>query len=132
MNRRSFLAMCAGFGAATILSRAASAATWVLLGVRTVNILVDRDVIPVSAAQGRFDHIQLRVKGNDLYILDLKVVYVNGAVDDIPIRAVIPQGDASRVIDLRGGDRFIREVAMVYRRPVNVRGATIVELWGQR
>jgi len=124
--------MCAGFGAATMLSRAASAAIWVLLGSRTVNILVDHDVIPVSAAAGRFDRIQLKVKGNDLYIFDLKVVYANGGVDDIPIRSVIPQGGSSRVIDLRFGKRYIREVSMVYRRPLNARGATVVQVWGRR
>ena len=132
MNRRSFLTICGGFGAAALLAGKALAAAWVHLGTRTVNVSVDYDTFVVSAARGKFDRIQLKVRGNDLYILDLKVIYANGRSDDIPIRSMIPQGGGSRVIDLRGGNRFIRSVRMVYRRPANLRGATIVDLWGRR
>ena len=132
MNRRSFLAICGGLGAATLLAGEPLAATWVQLAARTVNVSVDHDTFAVSAARGRFRKIQLKVKGNDLFIHDLKVIYANGGSDDIPIRSRIPQGGSSRVIDLRGGKRFIREVRMVYQRPANLRGATIVELWARR
>ena len=132
MNRRSFLTICAGFGAAALLAGEALAARWVHLGTKTVNVAVDYDTFVVTAGRGKFDRIQLKVRGNDLYIFDLKVIYGNGRSDDIPIRSVIPQGGKSRVIDLRLRNRVIRSVRMVYRRPANLRGATIVDLWGRR
>jgi hypothetical protein len=109
----------------------ANAATWVLLGARNVDWLVDHDVIHVGAA-GRFDKILLKVKGNGLFLYDLKVVYGNGGVDDIPVRVHIPQGGSTRVIDLRGGDRRIDSIAMTYQKPVDGGGPTTVEVWGQR
>jgi len=81
---------------------------------------------------GSFDHLQLRVRGNALFVYDMDVVYGNGGHDDIPLRFQIPQGGSSRFIDLRGGNRFINHVKLVYQKPINGGGPTRVELWGQK
>ncbi len=129
--RRELLLGAAGFLATGGFLDNASAATWVLLGARNVDWLVDHDVIQVSAG-GRFDKILLKVKGNGLFLYDLKVVYGNGGVDDIPVRLHIPEGGSTRVIDLRGGNRHISSVSMTYQKPVDGGGPTTVEVWGQR
>lgn len=99
---------------------------WVELGCRTVGFFVDRDAIPVGVKNGLFRAIRLRVAGNAIYMMDLKVIYANGEPDDIPVRAEIPPGGQTRPIDLRGTDRFIQRIQMVYRSKPNFRGQAIV------
>ena len=99
---------------------------WVELGCRTVGFAVDRDVIPVGVRNGLFRAVRLRVANNAIFMMDMKVIYANGAPDDIPVRAEIPAGGQTRVIDLRGTDRFIQRIQLVYRSRPNFRGQAIV------
>jgi hypothetical protein len=100
----------------------AAAAGWVRLGCRDVNLNLDRDVVEVDRRDGRFSAIRLRADGNAVRVLDLKVIYGNGEPDDIPVRARIPQGGTSGVLDLRGRDRGIDRIQMIYARVPNFRG----------
>ena len=61
-----------------------------------------------AASEGRFKAIRLMARGNDVEMLDLKVVYANGAPDDIPVRSMIRQGSHTRPLDLRGRERAIQ------------------------
>jgi hypothetical protein len=100
---------------------------WEELGCKKVNFFgVDRDVIPVGRREGRFKAIRLSARGNDVEMLDLRVVYANGAPDDIPVRSLIRQGDRTRPLDLRGWERSIRHVEMVYAKRLNFRGSATV------
>ncbi|WP_037078430.1 hypothetical protein [Neorhizobium vignae] len=110
----------------------ATADAWTFLGRRKVRWAADHDVIHVGAQEARFDHILIKVEGNGIYIFDLDVRYSNGAPDHIPMGLHIPQGGQSRVINLRGGDRNIRNVSFTYRRPGDFDGPATVELWGQQ
>ncbi len=132
MDRRSFL-----FGATSLVTAAfvpveAEAAVWKLLGVTRVGFFVDRDTIHIGGAAGRYDKIRFRVRGNAIWMFDLNIRYGNGTFDDIPTRFRVPQGGYSRVIDLRGGERFLKSVSFLYRRAINGRGPAYVELWGRR
>ena len=100
---------------------------WVDLGCKQVNFIgADRDSIRVGRREGRFKAIRLQAKGNDVEMLDLKVIYANGAPDDIPVRAMIRQGTRTRPLDLRGRERAIHQIDMVYRKPLNFRGLATV------
>ena len=132
MDRRSFL-----FGATSLVTTGfvpaeADAAIWRHLGTRKVGFFVDHDTIHVGGAAGRYDKIRFRVRGNAIWMYDLNVRYGNGSFDDIPTRFRVPQGGYSRVIDLRGGERYLRSVSFLYRRAVNGRGPAYIELWGRR
>jgi hypothetical protein len=100
---------------------------WEELGCKQVSLFgVDRDAIRVGRREGRFKAIRLHVRGADVNMLDLRVVYANGAPDDIPVRAVIRQGDRTRPLDLRGRERAIRSVEMTYRTIPNFKGLATV------
>jgi hypothetical protein len=100
---------------------------WVELGCKEVAFLgADRDVIRVGRREGRFKAIRLAARGNDVEMLDLKVVYTNGAPDDIPVRSLIRQGTRTRPLDLRGRERAIRQIEMVYQKRLNFRGKATV------
>ncbi len=105
----------------------AVATDWVELGCKQVAFIgADRDTIRVGRTEGRFKAIRLLARGNDVEMLDLKVLYANGAPDDIPVRSMIRQGTHTRPLDLRGRERAIRQIDMVYRKPLNFRGMATV------
>jgi hypothetical protein len=97
-------------------------ARWEELGCQSVGLLGDRDAIRVGRREGRFKAIRLNVSGNDVHILDLKVVYANGDPDDIQVRSDIRQGGQTRPLDLRGRERSIDRIEMIYRAKPNFKG----------
>jgi hypothetical protein len=101
-----------------------------LLGRQTVGLFGDRDVISVGRQEGRFRQIQLKVLRNDIELVDLRVVYGNGAVDDIPVRRFIRRGEETPPLDLKGEARAIDHVELTYRSRPNARGEAVVELYG--
>jgi hypothetical protein len=96
---------------------------WVELGCKGVSLFGrDRDAIQVGRREGRFKAIRLHVRGADVEMLDLRVIYANGAPDDIPVKSVLRRGERTRPLDLRGFERSIRRVEMVYRTIPNFKG----------
>ncbi len=93
---------------------------WEELGCGNVGIKKDRDTIKVGRREGRFSAIQLRVAGNDVNIIDLKVVYDRGKPDDIRVRSLIREGGETRPIDLKGERRVIDRVDLVYKIPLGM------------
>jgi hypothetical protein len=100
---------------------------WEELGCQRVSLFgVDRDSIRVGRREGRFKAIRLLVRGADINILDLKVVYGNGQPDHIPVRSVIRQGDRTRPLDLKGWERSIDRVDLTYLTIPNFKGQATV------
>jgi hypothetical protein len=95
---------------------------WVNLGCQTVSFRVDRDILRVGRRDGRFSAIRLVARGDGVEMLDLKVVYDSGVPDDIPVRRILRRGEITAPLDLRGGERFIDRIEMVYRALPNFRG----------
>ena len=89
---------------------------WERLGCERVGNRADFDEVKVGRKEGRFTAIRLEAKGNSINVLDLKVIYANGAPDDIQVRSEINQNDSSRPLDLRGRDRAIRSIQIVSKR----------------
>lgn len=107
------------------------AGDWQPLGCQKVGFFVDRDAIVVGQREGRFRAIRLDVSGNDVYIMDLKVIYANGAPDDIRVRSEIRQGGQTRPLDLQGRNRAISRVELTYRAKPNFRGTARVCVSGR-
>jgi hypothetical protein len=89
---------------------------WERLGCEQVGRRTDFDEIKVGRREGRFSAIRLEAEGNSVNVLDLKVVYANGAPDDISVRSEIKEGDQTRALDLRGRDRAIDSIRIVSKR----------------
>ena len=123
--------MCTGLAATDVLAQGRDndrrAGRWVELGCQQVSFIgKDRNSIRVGRREGRFKAIKLAARGNDVEMLDLKVVYANGEPDDIAVRSVIRAGRETRALDLRGRDRAIDRIDMVYRSRPNFRGQATV------
>jgi hypothetical protein len=120
------LLACGGLIASDAMAQKRGPA-WSELGCRKVSFIgKDRDVIKVGRKEGRFRAIRLKVRGNDVEMLDLKVVYANGAPDDIPVRKHIRAGRQTGPLDLRGRDRAIDSVEMVYKSRPSFKGLATV------
>jgi hypothetical protein len=94
---------------------------WVELGCQKVSFRADRDTIRVGRREGRFTAIRLFARGGDVEMLDLKVIYAGGEPDDIRVRHILERGERTRPLDLRGRDRAIGSIDMVYRALPNRR-----------
>ena len=110
----------------------AAAEKWVFLGQRHVNDRAERDSIEVTASEGSFEAIQLRVKRSAVRFYDVTVVYGAGTSDDLELRDVIPAGGQSRALDLRGANRVVKRVNFSYEAKSLGRRGAIVEVWGRR
>lgn len=95
---------------------------WEELGCQKVSFRVDHDVVHVGRHEGRFKAIRVYARGGDVEMLDLRVIYGDGEPDDLPVRQILRRGDRSRPLDLRGWQRSIHRIEMVYRALPNYRG----------
>ncbi|MDZ4791879.1 MAG: hypothetical protein SGJ17_11845 [Hyphomicrobiales bacterium] len=89
---------------------------WEKLGCEQVGRKADRNEIRVGRREGRFSAIRLEANGNDVSILDLKIVYANGQPDDIRVRSEIREGEQTRPLDLKGRDRAIERIEFISKK----------------
>ncbi|MBI1385197.1 MAG: hypothetical protein GC150_09825, partial [Rhizobiales bacterium] len=101
------------------------AGDWVELGRQPVGIGLDKDVIQLDRADGRFDGLKLRVENGNVLLLGINVVFGNGDRQDIPVTGLMRSGQETTTLDLDGGRRFIDRIELQYgtlglggRRPV--------------
>jgi hypothetical protein len=83
---------------------------WTYLGDSHVDGAQDHDSIKVGRSAGTYRAIQLRISGGAINFERVIVRYGNGSQEEIPIRARIPDGGQTRVIDLPGERRIIRSL----------------------
>lgn len=102
---------------------------WRSIGTRSVGLRGDHDVIPVTATEGSFDRMRLRVAKNGVEIRRLVVRFGNGGKQEIALRKYIAPGKSTRAIELSGGERVINRIELWYRaRPPRSGQARIVVL----
>lgn len=87
---------------------------WELLGERQVTDGLDHDVIQVTAAKGDFRSLKVLVKGHAVQFRSMRIHFGDGSSQSVELRDVIPAGGESRVIDVEGKDRVIRNVEFTY------------------
>jgi hypothetical protein len=107
---------------------------WVLLGSQSVGFRGDRDVIRVGRSEGRFESLVLGVKNGDVEIREMTVIFRNRERQTFTVNGTIRDGQRTRPIDLRGGDRVIESIEFVYRSVgARWRGdRATVEVYGQQ
>jgi len=103
---------------------------WELLGQQSVGFGIDHDVIRVGRREGRFEKIALEVSGNDVEILNVRVIYFHGPPQDVSVREFIRAGARTRPLDLIGGDQSIDRIELVYRSRPGFRGQATVAVYG--
>ena len=87
-----------------------------LLGVRRINLLKERDLIYVGLNAGLFTGLKLQVAARGVFMESLSVRFVNNDKVDLPVLNFIEKGGETREILLPGLVRAIRAVDMRYRK----------------
>ncbi len=95
-------------------------AGWEHLGCMNIGRRAGSDVLELNKRDGRFSALSLRAIGNDVELIDLKVVYGNGRPDDIRVRSNLSEGDRTRPLELEGRQRFIDRIELTSK--INRRG----------
>ncbi len=119
------------FQMSTVTSVAETSRPWELLGVKKVNYGLDRDEIDVTAQEGFFTGLKLKVKRSPINMHKLAVHFGNGEVQEIELRENFRAGGESRILDLPGNKRVIRKVVIWYDTKNLARGKGVVEVWGR-
>ncbi len=119
------------FQTSTVTAVDEASRPWELLGEKKVNYGLDRDEIVVTAQEGFFTGLKLKVKRSPINMHKLAVHYGNGEVQEIELRENFRAGTESRVLDLPGNKRIIRKVVIWYDTNNLARGKGVVELWGR-
>ncbi len=104
---------------------------WEKLGQKVVNIKGDHDVIPVTIKEGTFKALKFKVLKAPIHLLNIKVHYANGTVDNFKINKRFPKGSESRVLDLPGNKRIIKKITFNYKTIPNGNGRALVVAWGR-
>ena len=103
---------------------------WHKIGETTVDFKTDLDKVLIVGADN-FKAIKLKATDAPVHIENLEVVYGNGDPEQIPIRFDFKAGSDSRQIDLKGKDRKVKQINLVYRTVPNWKGDKAhVEIWG--
>lgn len=113
-------------------SSSGSGGSWKLLGEQLVNLVVDKDEFSFNDINGDFRQIQLRVTGGSVNIIDMKIQFDDGAVQNVTLQEVIKAGDKSRVIALDGGLRHLNKITFWYNTVGFFSGKAKVAVWGSK
>jgi hypothetical protein len=107
----------------------------VLLGEQRVGFRVDRDTINIGQSEDWFRNRAFRsfrfhADGNDVHMMAIRLVYLNGHIEDLTVDRQIRAGGDLRV-DLRGDRSYIRQIEMTYRSRPNFEGQAVVRVYGE-
>lgn len=105
---------------------------WERLGTRAVNYKIDADNIHVGAKEGGFTKLKVVVTGGALNMHKMVVTYMNGGKDEIQLRHNFKKGSGSRIIDLNGGKRLIKNIRFFYDTKNLARGKAKVTVFGRK
>jgi hypothetical protein len=107
----------------------------VLLGEQRVGFRVDRDTIDIGQSEDWFRNrafrsLRFHADDNDVHMMAIRLVYLNGHIEDLRVNRQIRAGGDLRV-DLRGDRSYIRQIEMTYRARPNFEGQAVVKVYGE-
>lgn len=104
---------------------------WKKLGSKKVNFRLDRDVIKVGLKDGRFTKLKVQVTGGHLNMRKMIVEYANGQKETVSVRHNFSPRSGTRVIDLDGGKRVIKDITFWYDSKNRPGGKATVHVFGR-
>tara|TARA_Y100000385_G_scaffold291975_1_gene375006 strand:+ start:8299 stop:8700 length:402 start_codon:yes stop_codon:yes gene_type:complete len=104
---------------------------WDRLGSRLVDYRADFDVMQVGAKEGGFTKLKVMVTGGALNMHRMVVTYMNGTKEEIQLRNSFARGTTSRVIDIKGGQRLIKNIKFVYDTKNLARKKAKIHVYGR-
>jgi len=115
----------------TLVSPAANAKHWVMLGTAHVDKSEDHKTIHVGSEAGQFHSIQLRVSGGPVEFQQVIVHFGDGSKEELADAERVRSGAKTRELDLPGERRTIDSVELRYSKE-NLDTRPEVALYGAR
>ncbi|WP_271781958.1 DUF2541 family protein [Aquimarina algiphila] len=106
-------------------------ANWEYLGSKIVNYKLDKDIIKVTAKEGAFKKLKIKITGGSINMHRMVVQYGNGEKDVIQLRYNFSRRSATRVIDLKGNKRIIRDITFFYDTKNSSRKKAKIHVFGR-
>ena len=106
--------------------------TWTLLGTRTVDYTLDRDVVDLKESGEYFQTLKFIVKNGTLNMHKCTVHFADGESKVIELTDEMNKSNDGRILDMRGSNRKIEKVTFWYDSKNDSKNKSIVELWGKR
>jgi hypothetical protein len=108
---------------------------WELLGEQSVGFRVDRDIIRINQSEDwyrtrRYRSLHFVAQGNEVHMMSIRLVYLNGFGEDFRIDRLIRDG-GDLALDLRGERSFIRQIEMTYRSRPGFGGQAVIKVYGE-
>jgi len=113
------------------MAQTASLAGWKLLGTRTVDYTIDRDVINLDESNEAITALKFTVKNGTLNMHKCTVHFADGDTKDIAFSEEVNKTNDGRVMDLKGSNRKIEKVTFWYDTKNSSDKKSIVEVWGK-
>ena len=106
---------------------------WRNLGTKEVTDRLEEDNFDVRSYRGQFSRLRFRVGRNPVRIERMVITYTSGERDEIQIQERIGAYRYSRIIDVEGQNRYIRNVRFWWAAASLGRGRnSTVTLYGRR
>jgi len=106
--------------------------TWTLLGTKTVDYTIDRDVVLLEKSGSYFKSLKFIVKNGTLNMHKCTVHFVNGESKVVDFPEEVNYANDGRVLDLLGNTKSIEKVTFWYDTKNTSNNKSIVELWGKQ
>ncbi len=103
---------------------------WIKLGTKKVSKGADHDVMMVTAAEGRFRKLKIKVTNSRVHINTIKIVYGNGTSELFGINRNFQPGDF-KVYDLPGNKRIIKKIVFNYHTKFFALGKARIHVFGK-
>ena len=105
---------------------------WEKLGSRKVNFKAEKDVMMVTAWEGKFNAVRLKAEKSSINLHRFVIFYRNGQKQEVTVRKTLSPGQTTRVIELKGGGRrVINRVEFWYDTKGFEDKRGKIELWGR-
>ena len=88
---------------------------WVKLGKQVVSEGAYYDTLDIAEEKKNVKRLKLKVQKTSVYILSIKVVYVDGTSENHIVSRRLEKGDSTRAFDLIGHHRAIKKILFTYR-----------------
>lgn len=132
MSRRAVVGLVASLVTlATAGATAVAQDQWELLARRRMSVTALEETLAVDPSRGIFRAIGLTMRGSDLFLDRMRLVFDNGDTEEVVVGEVL-RHDEQRVFDLNGNTRAIIAIVLTYERPMNLMADIVTEVYGRR
>lgn len=104
---------------------------WKKLGSKKVNYQLDRDVVKVGWREGGFTKLKLVVTNGSLNMHRMVIEYRDGSKQRVALSQQFKKGSDSRIIDLQGRKRIIKDITFWYDSKNISRNRATVHVFGR-